>query len=365
MKTQARTLTGCRFTIDGQVDASTVSSVVRDVLAQLPSDATVEDKVLALYRYVRRHLFAYLSTMDDTVETLNKAVYTLNWWGFGLCGRQAKTLGLLASELLGRENVRIVGMRERQPGAWRVGEEGRPYAFYWTQFSTDYKPGAPHGHTSLEIRWDGQWHFFDVMVGFYRRDEHGRIVSIREIAERPELVERPVGDPEGDMPYGPEGEIFTCSDLAFYEPGINTWPGELPPLNLRPGESFTFFLKPLAGEFVVHPKMRRLFRPEALEGGPREGRRNAPPATYANARHEFRVRLVPSVRCAFWCPQTEDWHVPVALPYPVCSVRWEMTPAAGRLKRSPVSEEACSGFLYFPAGTGDELLPVGPTGTYR
>ncbi|MGQ9661877.1 MAG: hypothetical protein ACUVWX_05990 [Kiritimatiellia bacterium] len=359
MKKRSVCLEGCRATIDGQVDASSVTTIVRDVINQLPENASVEDKVLALYRYVRRHLFAYLSTMDDTFETLNKAVYTLNWWGFGLCGRQSKTLGMLAAELLGRENVRLVGMRERWPGAWRVGEEGRPYAFHWTRYATDHKPGTPHGHTSLEIRWDDSWHFLDVMVGFYRRDASGRIVSIREIADRPELVAQPVGDPEGDMPYGPEPEIFTQSGLTFHEPGLNTWPGELSPLNLRPGESFTFLYRPLPGEFVVHPRMRKLFREEALKDGPREGRRNAPPATYANAEHRYRVKLEPSNECPYWCAPTGDWHIPVTLPYPITSIRWRM------VSLNSSTTLPCSGFLHYPPSTGDELMPVAASGSYR
>jgi hypothetical protein len=358
-------LTDCRATIDGQADASSVPRLVRDVVAGLPADASVEQKILALYRYVRHHLFAYLGTMDDAIEVLNKAVYTLNWWGFGLCGRQAKTLGLLAAELLGHENVRIVGMREKRVGAWRVGEDGRPYAFHWTMFTAEHKPDEPCGHTSLELRWDGRWHFLDVMVGFYRRDEQGRIVSIQEIADRPDLADRPVGDPDGDMPYGPEPEIFTQSDIVSYHPGMTSWPGELPPLNLRPGESFAFLAEPIPGEFLVHPKMRARFSREAVERGPREGRRGAPPATYGSGRHEYRLRLAPEDGCPAWCRHTGDWHVPVSLPYPITSIQWQMTPVTepGAAPAEPGRE--CSGFLHFPPLTGDELLSIPAAGDRR
>lgn len=349
-------LTGCKLTVDGQVDASSVESVVRDVVGLLPSDSSTEERVLALYRYVRRHLFAYLGTIDDAIEPLNKAILTLNWWGFGLCGRMAKTLGMLAAELLGWENVRIVGLRERRKGDWRVGEEGRPYAFRWTSLSCTIGPEEPWGHTSLEVRWDGAWHFLDAMVGFYRRDDAGRIVSLQEIVDRPELVDRPVDDPEGDMPYGPEAEIFTRCTPIVHEPGMNAWAGELPSLDLRPGESFTFLADPIPGEFIVHPQMRARFLPEAVEGGPREGRRNAPQATYGNGLHEYQVSLVADDACPYWCRHSADWRVPVELPYPITSLAWEMTAPGGA---------PCTGFLHYPPHTHDTLLAVAAAGSCR
>jgi hypothetical protein len=354
-------LTNCKLTIDGQVDASSVESIVQDVTASLPPSAGDEDKVLALYRYVREHLFAFVGTQDDLIEPLNKAIQTLNWWGWGLCGRQAKTLGVLAARLLGPENIRIVGMREREPGAWRTGQDGRPYAFVWTPQMRGWKPDTPGGHTSLEIRWGGRWHFFDAMVGFYRRGGDGQIASLEQIVENPAIADRPVGDPQhGDMPYGPEVEIFTRSNVKFHDPGMNAWPGVMPPLDLRRGERFAFLAEPIDGEFFIHPKMRAAFQDDVSGGGPREARPRAPAARYGNAEHGFEVELKPVNSDPFWCRETADWHVPVELPYPITSIRWDMSPAAA----GPQGGE-CSGFLSFPPSTGDEIVPIPAVGSHH
>jgi hypothetical protein len=361
LKEEGRMLTDCRLTIAGQVDASSVATIVRDVLAGLPAPAGDEEKVLALFRWVREHLFAFVSTMDDAIEPLNKAIQTLNWWGFGLCGRQAKTLGILAAHLLGAENVRLVGMSERERGAWRIGEDGRPYAFIWTPRTRGWKPGAQlGGHTSLEVRWNGRWHFLDAMVGFYRRDREGQIASLQQIIDEPALADKPVGDPlHGDMPYGPEVEIFTKSNVKFYKPGLNAWPGKLPGLNLRAGERLTFLTLPLDGEYFIHPKMRAMFNADVSAGGPREARPNAPAAKYGNAEHFYDVQLDPEASDPHWSAETADWHVPVELPYPITSIHWEMRDAG----QAPSAE--CSGYLHFPPSTGDEIVAIGATGSHR
>ncbi len=44
---------------------------------------------------------------------------------------------------------------------------------------------AGSGHTAVEVRYDGSWHFFDVTyAGYFRVD--GRILSLDEIQARPE-----------------------------------------------------------------------------------------------------------------------------------------------------------------------------------
>lgn len=362
-------LTNCKLTIAGQVDASSPATIVRDVLAPLPQTASTQDKVLALFRYVREHLFAFVSTVDDLLEPLNKAIQTLNWWGWGLCGRQAKTLGILAAHLLGADNVRIIGMSEREHGSWRIGEDGRPYAFVWTPRSKGWSANNLGGHTSLEVRWDGRWHFLDAMVGFYRLDAAGNILSIQQIADDPSLADKPVNDPRhGDMPYGPEVEIFTRSKLKFFDPGLNAWPGELPPLNLRPGESLSFLPEPLPGEFFIHPKMRAIFNDDVAAGGPREGRPNAPAARYGNAEHVYQVELAPDESCPFWCRETADWHVPVELPYPITSIHWQMQASGVGVQGPGMRDNGsgdCSGFLSFPPATRDEILAIAATGSLK
>ena len=345
-------LTNCRLTIDGQVDTYSVPNIVRDVVGPLGDAATVEAKVMALYHWVRRALFVFANNSPgDLQEDYNKALKIINWWGFGLCGTHAKVFGTLVAELLGPANVRLVGLREREPGSWKTETRGAR-AFIWSQRARDVRPYGGQGHTSLEVFWDGHWHFLDVMVGFYaRRDPGGRIVGIDELIGNRTLVESPVGNPEGDMPYGAEPEIFCDSNVLYKSVRFNHWPGEPMPLNLRPGERFTWLAEPMAGAYYLHPQVRHRYGSDALAPGPRGHRPDRPVPTYGNGEHVLDVTLRPADDDPFYRRQSNDWSVPVELPYPVLSLHWRTEPEG-------------TGFLHFPASTGDELVALKPIGSH-
>jgi len=346
------TLRDCRITMDGQVDTSSIASIVRDVTAPLGSDAGDEAKVLALFRWARNHLFAFPASPGDLHEDFNKALQIINWYGYGLCGTQAKVLGMLAAHLLGHENVRLIGMREREPGSWRMEERG-PRAFIWSKpgWARDIRPFGGQGHTSLEIRWDGRWHFLDMLVGLYRRDPSGRIVGIDEIIADPNLVTTPVGDRDGDMPYGPEPEIFTESTVTYREIHCNTWPGRPLPLNLRPGERFTWLAERIPGAYYLHAKRRQRYGSHILAApGPRGHAPDRPVPYWGNGEHRYDVTLRPDASDPHWCPESADWHVSVELPYPVIRIHWEMA-------------EGGTGFLHHRPTTGDEIIPITAVGS--
>lgn len=344
----AQGLQGSRLTIDDQVDTSTVASIVGDVLSQLPSQADTEARVLALYHWVRETLFVFPSCPDDLCEDFNKALQQINWWGYGLCGTQSKVFGMLVAHALGRENVRLLGTHERATGDWKMRERGFR-AFKWSGLALDNEPDTPDGHTTLEIFWDGAWHLLDVMVGFYRRRRDGTIASLQDMLDDAAISADPVGDPEGDMPFGDEREIFTISSVSFRSVTYNAWPGEGLPLTLRPGESFTWLAEPIEGAYYLHPKIRQRFSSDALAPGPQGHRPDRSPRRYGNGEHRWVVTLQPSVDDPFWCPETGDWHLPVELPYPILSIEWRL--AAGG-----------AGFLLPHAGYDDRLLPIQDTG---
>ena len=339
---------GNKLTIDGQVDTSTVASIVGDVLGQLPAQADTEIRVLALYHWVREALFIYPSCPDDLCEDFNKALRQINWWGYGLCGTQSKVFGMLVAHALGRENVRLLGTHERETGNWKMRERGYR-VFKWSGLARDNEPDSPDGHSTLEIFWDGAWHLLDVMVGFYRRHPDGTIASLQDLLDDVDLAAQPVGDPEGDMPFGDEREVFTATTVSFRSVTFNSWPGEGLPLLLRPGESFTWLAEPIAGAYYLHPKIRERFGDEALEPGPRGHRPDRATRRYGNGEHRWVTTLHPRAEDPFWCTETGDWHLTVELPYPIITIEWRM-------------EEGANGFLLPHAEHDDRLLPIQATG---
>jgi hypothetical protein len=338
----------CKLTIDDQVDTSTVATIVADVLARLPEQADTETRVLALYHWVRETLFVYPSCPDDLCNDFNKALQLINWWGCGLCGTQSKVFGMLVAHALGREHVRLVGTKERVVGDWKMQQRGY-LAFKWSGLARDNQPDTPDGHCTLEIFWDGAWHLLDVMVGFYRRQPNGTIASLQDLLDEPTLAAQPVGDPEGDMPFGDEREIFTDSTITFSSVTFNAWPGESLPLILRPGESFTWLAEPTEGAYYLHPKVRERFGNQVLAPGPRGHRPDRVPRRYGNGEHRWVVTLQPSARDRYWCAETGDWHLAVELPYPIVAIDWSMP-------------EGGTGLLLPNTGYDDRLLPIQATG---
>jgi len=340
----ATTLRSCKLTVDGQADAASVAGIVRDVLAALPADADDERKVLALYHWLREKLFVYPSSPDDLHEDCNKATQLINWWGYGLCGTQSKVFAMLLKYAIGFENVRLIGMREREVGSWRMRERGYR-AFYWSGQARDNQSHTPDGHCSLEVYWDGAWHLLDVMVGFYRRRADGVIASLDELLADPSIVDTPTGDPEADMPFGDEREIFTDSAVNWRSVPMNFWAGEELPLALRPGESFTWLAEPVPGAYYLHPRIRARFGSDALAPGPRGHRPDRPQRRYGNGEHRWRVSLRPDPSDPFWCAETADWHLPVELPYPIIAIEWRM-------------DEGGEGFLLFEPSGEDRIQPI-------
>jgi hypothetical protein len=341
-------LLACKLTIDNQVDTSTVATIVRDVLARLPTQADTETRVLALYHWVRETLFVYPSCPDDLCDDFNKALQQINWWGCGLCGTQSKVFGMLVAHALGREHVRLVGTQERVVGDWKMQQRGY-LAFKWSGLARDNQPDTPDGHCTLEILFDGAWHLLDVMVGFYRRHANGTIASLQDLLAEPTLAAQAVGDPEGDMPFGDEREIFTDSTITFSSVTFNAWPGEPLPLILRPGESFTWLAEPIEGAYYLHPEVRQRFGNQVLAPGPRGHRPDRAPRRYGNGEHRWAVTLQPSTEDRYWCAETGDWHLGVELPYPIVAIEWSML-------------EGGTGFLLPNTGYDDRLLSIQATG---
>lgn len=96
-------------------------------------------------------------------------------------------------------------------------------------------------HRTAEVEWDGAWHYLDVDERAYLIDQDGRVVSVTEAVETPELWERSA---RLVSPFYPQnGGIKGIEELAKHGPAETHWHwralGHSMDFSLRPGESLT------------------------------------------------------------------------------------------------------------------------------
>ena len=143
-----------KVTTDQSVDASSLETVVQSVIARAGAK-TNDQKAVAIYEWLHQAIFhaAYATEPDrQTVGPLK----LLHVYGWGLCGGEHTVLKALF-ETAGWE-CRYVG---------------------WSD----------PGHTTIEVKYDGRWHYLDVFLKcyFWSKDK-SHIVSQEEIAADATLV---------------------------------------------------------------------------------------------------------------------------------------------------------------------------------
>jgi len=331
------------LSIDGQVDTSSIATLVRDVLAPLGPDAGDEERVLALHRFVCDHLFVFPAGSDLECD-FNQALRLINWWGHGLCFNYNKVMCILAAHALGFGRVRQAGVREREPGSWRMDERGFK-VFKWSGLARGHFAENAGSHASVEFYWDGSWHMIDPMMALYRRREDGGIASLEELGAQPALMDRPAGERYGDMPFGDEREVYTASQARPTAAYFNHWPGAPLALTLRPGESFTWLAEAMPGHYHQTRGNRERWGSDALAPGPQGHQAGREGQHHGNGEHRLRLRLQPHADDPYWRPESADWRVPVHLPYPVIACDWRLGAGGG-------------GFLYHEPSTGDRIEPI-------
>jgi Transglutaminase-like superfamily len=147
-------VTNFKVTTDHSVDASSLESVVRDVIAR--SGAKTNDaKAVAIYEWLHHAIFHWAYATEPEPQSVGP-LKLLHVYGWGLCGGQHTVLKALF-ETAGWE-CRYVG---------------------WSN----------PGHTTIEVKYDGRWHYFDVFLKcYFWSKDRSHIVSQEEIAADPSLV---------------------------------------------------------------------------------------------------------------------------------------------------------------------------------
>ena len=136
------------------VDTTSLESIVRDVFAHSGAK-TNDEKAIAIYDWLHEAIFHKACPTEKKPESVGP-LKSLNVYGWGLCGSQHTVLKALY-ETAGWE-CRYVG---------------------WSD----------PGHSTIEVKYDGQWHYLDVFLKcyFWSKDK-SHLVSQEEIAADPSLV---------------------------------------------------------------------------------------------------------------------------------------------------------------------------------
>ncbi len=139
---------------EGCVDTTSIEGIIAGTMKAGMSD---EEKVLSLYQWYRRVVFHYRYMGKDRRNVLR----AINSYGCNLCGSQAAVFVTI---------LKKAGFKTRVVMA-------------------DGKKGFG-GHTFVEVFYDGKWHAFDTMTGFYvyDRGKPPSIASLEQLAKDPSLV---------------------------------------------------------------------------------------------------------------------------------------------------------------------------------
>jgi len=143
-----------KVTTDHSIDASSLESVVQGVIARAGAK-TNDEKAVAIYDYLHHAIFHWACPVEKAPQSVGP-LKVLNVYGWGLCGSEHTVLKALY-ETAGWE-CRYVG---------------------WSD----------PGHSTIEVKYDGRWHYFDVFLKcYFWAHDKSHVVSQEEIAADPSLV---------------------------------------------------------------------------------------------------------------------------------------------------------------------------------
>lgn len=143
-----------KVTTDHSIDASSLESVVQGVIARAGAK-TNDEKAVAIYDYLHHTIFHWACPTEKSPQSVGP-LKVLNVYGWGLCGSEHTVLKALY-ETAGWE-CRYVG---------------------WSD----------PGHSTIEVKYDGRWHYFDVFLKcYFWSHDKSHVVSQDEIASDASLV---------------------------------------------------------------------------------------------------------------------------------------------------------------------------------
>jgi len=203
-----------RVTTDKTVDSWDCRSIVEGLSKFGMSD---EEKCIALWEYVFRTMFHHATPQDfgpgeeGRPYTLD-AIKLLDVYGFGLCTSYGVTLGAL---------------------------------FEAAGFPAEVVHFHQGEHTIVQVQYDGSWHAFDPMMGWYvYTKDPKKIASLEDIKQDPALMLDAAKDGRASTPFLPCGDepqwlAEGAATWESYGPGSVNQPRHTMNYSLRPGETLT------------------------------------------------------------------------------------------------------------------------------
>lgn len=163
---------GFKVTTDQTIDASSLQTIVWQVIARSGAK-TNDEKAIAIYEYLHHTIFHWAYPTEAASQTVGP-LKVLNVYGWSLCGGEHAILKALYEA---------------------AGWEGR-YVLW-------------PGHETIEVKYDGRWHYFDVFLKcYYWSKDRTHVVSQEEIAADPSIVLDAVREGRAAR------QNLTCGDLA-------------------------------------------------------------------------------------------------------------------------------------------------------
>jgi hypothetical protein len=143
---------GFKVTTDKTVDTTSLESIVKDVLARSGAK-TNDEKAIAIYEYLHNTIFHFAYPTEAAPQSVGP-LKVINAYGWSLCGGQHTILKALY-----------------EANGWKCRYLGWP------------------GHTTIEVFYDGRWHYLDVFLKcYYWTKDKSHIASQEEIANDPSIV---------------------------------------------------------------------------------------------------------------------------------------------------------------------------------
>ncbi len=204
----------CHVSTDRAVDSWSCQTIV-DSLSKF--GMTDEEKCIALWEYVFRSMYHHPGAWDRHPADQRRdwtldGLKLLNVYGFCLCTSYAVTLGAL---------------------------------FETAGYPAEVVHFHDGGHTIVQVQYDGAWHAFDPMMGWYvyRQGKEG-IASLDDIKNDPSIMLNAAAEGRASTPFCPCGDepqwlAEGAATWQSYGPGSVNKPAWTSDYRLRPGETLT------------------------------------------------------------------------------------------------------------------------------
>lgn len=143
-----------KVTTDQTIDPTSLEQIVQQVFGRSKARSN-DEKAIALYEYLHQTIFHWAYPTEPAPQTVGP-LKVINVYGWSLCGGQHTVLKALY-----------------ETAGWPCR----------------YVSWSSPAHTTIEVHYDGRWHYFDVFLKcyFWSKDK-SHVVSQEELATDPTLV---------------------------------------------------------------------------------------------------------------------------------------------------------------------------------